>query len=111
MYLFEVEHPLASLGLLQLVDEFLDGALDLKHPLEILILVLHFYILLLDLGVLHQGLLLEGLHQPLVVLLPLLLDDAHLVDGDEHQLDVRFKDGEANNRETFLLFGATQLLL
>lgn len=90
MHLLEVEHPLGPLGLLQLFDEFLNSALDLKHPLEVLILVLHFDILLLDLGVLHQGLLLKGLHQPLVVLLPLLLDDAHLVDGDEHQLDVRF---------------------
>ena len=82
MHLLEVEHPLAPLGLLELLDEFLDSSLDLKHPLEILILILHFDILFLDLGVLHQSLLLEGFHQLLVVLLPLLLDDTHLVDGD-----------------------------
>ena len=90
MHLLEVEHPLASLGLLQLIDEFLNSSLDLKHPLEILILTLHFDVLLLYLGVLDQSLLLKGLHQLLVVLLPLLLDDTHLVDGDQHQLDVRF---------------------
>ena len=90
MHLLEVEHPLASLGLLQLIDEFLNSSLDLKHPLEILILTLYFDILLLYLGVLDQSLLLKGLHQLLVVLLPLLLDDTHLVDGDQHQLDVRF---------------------
>ena len=82
MHLFKVEHPLAPLGFLELFDEFLNGSLDLKHPLEILVLILHFDILFLDLGVLHQSLLLEGFHQLLVVLLPLLLDDAHLVDGD-----------------------------
>jgi hypothetical protein len=90
VHFLEVEHPLASLGVLQLIDEFLYSTLNLKHPLEFLILILRFEKFFLDLGVLDQSLLLEGLNQLLVVLLPLLLDDTHLVYGDQHQLDVRF---------------------
>ena len=82
VHFLEVEHPLASLGVLQLIDKFFCSALDLKHPLEFLILILHFHTFFLDQGVLDQSLLLDGFHQLLVVLLPLLLDDSHLVDGD-----------------------------